>query len=323
MDFHPLESLALRYLEERDIARRSRELYETILKQYILHLKDHQISYAKTCDVVDYLEQKRNQGYSTSWIYQQISVIKGLYRYLSSNQKRLGLPVEYTHDITESIKNERMKKGISKPILTISQAKQLILCTKNKRKYIWHYRDHAMLYLMITTGMRSIEIRRARKKDLRAVNNQMILYVQGKGRGSADEFVKITPGVEAAIGDYLNRRKDKNPYLFVSHSKHTDIPNLSRTFFIRMFRRVLKDCDLEYTQITPHSLRHTAATVNLLRDGSLESTRQFMRHANLSSTMIYAHHVERMRDDSESQIERFILGEDRSAYDEDIIVLEL
>ena len=204
----------------------------------------------------------------------------------------------------------RIKNRKSKPILTIEQAKHLILYTKNNRKYIWHYRDHAMVYLMITTGLRSVEIRRARKKDLRVVNNQLILYVQGKGRKSADEFVKIAEGVETAINDYLNKRKDKNPYLFISHSKHSDIPYLSRTFFIGMFKRVLEDSGLEDTNITPHSLRHTAATLNLLRGGSLEATRQFMRHTNMSSTLIYAHHIKRVKDDSENQIERYILGED-------------
>jgi site-specific recombinase XerD len=204
MNTHPLELLISQYLAEKDITRGTFDLYNIILKQYTLYLKEHQILYAKTSDVKNYREWKRNQGYSVRWIYHQISAIKGLYRYLSFNQKRLELPLEYAYDITESIKNEHIKSGISKPILTIDQAKHLILCTKRIRKYIWHYRDHAMVYLMITTGLRSIEIRRARKKDLRVVNNQLILYVQGKGRQSADEFVKISKGVEEAIGDYLD-----------------------------------------------------------------------------------------------------------------------
>jgi integrase/recombinase XerD len=323
MNNHPIELLIIQYLSEKDITRGTWELYNTVLKQYSLYLKEHQILYAKTSNVINYREWKRGQGYSVRWIYHQISAIKGLYQYLRLNQKRLDLPIEYTFDITESIKNEQIKNRISKPILTISQAKHLILCTKKIRKYIWHYRDHAMIYMMITTGLRSIEIRRARKKDLRVVNNQLVLYVQGKGRKSRDEYVKISPGVKEAINDYLNKRKDKNPYLFISHSKHTDIPYLSRTFFIRMFKRVLEDCDLEETKITPHSLRHTAATLNLLRGGSLEETKRFMRHTNMSSTLVYAHHINRLKDDSQNQIEKFILGEESFVYGDYLIELEL
>ncbi len=323
MNTHPLEALVETYLAEKDITKRTYDLYKTILKQYTSYLKGHMILYAKTHDVINYLDWKKSQGHSTHWMYQQINAIKGLYRYLRLNQKRLDLPSAYAVDVTETIKNVRIKKRISKPILTIDEAKQLILCTKNKRKYIWHYRDHAMISLMITTGMRSVEIRRARKKDLQVVNNRFILYVQGKGRQSKDEFVKIAPGVKEAIDDYLNKRKDHNPYLFISHSRRSDVPYLSRTFFIRMFRRVLKDCELEHTKITPHSLRHTAATLNLLRGGSLEETKQLMRHTNMSSTLVYAHHIKRMNDDSENQIEKYILGEDPFVYGGDIIVIEL
>ena len=115
----------------------------------------------------------------------------------------------------------------------------------------------------------------------------------------------------------------KNPYLFISHSNHSDIPYLSRTFFIGMFKRVLKDSGLEDTKITPHCLRHTAAAMNLLRGGSLEQTKGLLRHVDIQSTLVYVHHIERMKDDSEYQIESFILKEEASiSYDDFIAYLE-
>ncbi len=310
MNNHPLESLIAQYLAEKDITRGTFELYHTVLKQYILFLTEHQILYAKTSDVIHYRDRLRNQGYSSHWIYNQINAIKGLYRYLKANQKRLDLPFDYVDDIMEPIKNEKIIHGLSKTILTIEQAKQLIISTQNNRKYIWHYRDHAMIYLMITSGMRSIEIRRARRKDLKVVNNQLILYIQGKGRRSADEFVKISEGAKDALNDYLKKRKDRNPYLFISYRHRTANLIISRTFFNAMIKRILKDAGLEDTHMTAHGLRHTAATFNLLRGGSLESTRQFMRHTSMSSTLIYAHHLELLNDDSENLVENYILRED-------------
>ncbi len=307
MNIHPLEPLISQYLVEKDIVKETRELYQTVLKQYVNYLKDHQIMYAETSNILDYVEWKKEQGFSSGWIYQQISTVKGFYRYLKDNQLRLGLPRGYGQDIAETIKNVRVKPRLSKAILTPEQGKHLIECTKKNRKYIWQYRDYAMVYLMLTTALRSIEIRRARIKDLRFLHKDLVLYIQGKGKQSADDFVKIAPGVGEAIRDYLKKRKDKNPFLFVSHSQHSDAPYLCRTFFKSMFQRILKDCDLEDTKITPHSLRHSAATFNLLRGSSLESTRKFMRHTSSSVTMIYAHHINKMEDDSEKQIEDYIL----------------
>jgi site-specific recombinase XerD len=310
MNNHPLEQLILDYLAEKDITKGSYDLYDTILKQYVSYLKEQNIIYAKTSDIINYRELKRNQGYSTKWMYLQMNTIKGFYTYLSSNQKRLGLPDIYAFNITETVKNERTHKTTGRSILTVDQAKQLILKTKENRKYIWQYRDHAIIYLMLTTALRGVEVRRSKRKDLQFINNQLVLYVQGKGRDSKDDYVKLTQGVQEAIHEYLNRRKDKNPYLFISYSHRTKRLDVSRMFFNKMLKRLLFESGMEDVKITPHALRHTAATLNLQRGGSLEETKRLMRHSNMSTTLIYAHHLDTKVDDSAEHIEAFILYED-------------
>lgn len=319
MKNHPLEALIERFLAEKNIAGTTVKSYNFAYKNFISYLKENNIEYAKTSDIIQYRESKRALGYSIHWIYIQISVLKGLYHYLRINQKHLDLPVEYAYDIMGPIKNERIKQRITKPILTLEQAKRLILQTKNNRKSFWHYRDHAILYLMITTGLRSIEILRAKREDYQNIDGKWVLYVPSKKRRSNDEFVKISQGAEAAMRDYLNKRKDDNPYLFITHKNSAKEGHLSRTFFMDMFPRVLKDCGLKDSGITPHCLRHTAATMNLLRGGSLEQTRQLLRHVDIQSTLVYVRHIERMKDDSEVQIESFILKEEASRFDDDFI----
>jgi site-specific recombinase XerD len=311
MKNHPLEELSAAYLSQKDIKKESYDLYDIILRQYIGYLKKNNIVYAKTSHIKAFIRLKRRKGYSPSWIHHIIIVIKGFYKYLSLNQMRLNLDEVYAYNIAQEIKNEPIDRGLSKDVLTTSQAKALILKTKVKRKYIWHFRDYTMIYLMITTGLRSVELRRAKINDLKYMNDQLVLYIQGKGKSSKETYVKITKGVEEAIDEYLERRNDDNPYLFISHSKKTDKPYLSRTFFLGMLRRVLKEAGLDHLKITPHSLRHTAATINLMRGSSLEETRRFMRHKSLDSTLVYAHHINKLTDDSENQIESFILRQGR------------
>lgn len=317
MNNHHLEKLCQRYLSEKNIASATVKSYKIAFRKYIAYLKEHDIEYAKTSDVIQYRERQRALGWSSQYIYIHISALKGLYRYLSINQRRLDLPIQYAYNIMTPIKNETIKPRITKPILTIEQAKQMILHTKNNRKSIWHYRDHAIIYLMITTGLRSIEIVHAKRKDYKNVQGKQLLYIQRKGIKENDEYVKIPKGAGEAITDYLNQRIDNNPYLFISHKKVSKKGYLSRVFFIDMFHRVLKDCGLVGIGITPHCLRHTAATFNLLRGGSLEQTRQLMRHVNIQSTLVYANYIERMKDDSEAQIEKLILSEDASHVTEE------
>ncbi|MEW6605963.1 MAG: site-specific integrase [bacterium] len=177
---HPLESVLLVYLEDKDITKESYDLYLIILKQYITYLKEHEITFATTRDLENYVEGLRRRNYSSRWIYNQISAIKGFYQYLKRNERRLDLPHEYSDDISEPIKNERITHHF-RETLSLEQAKHLIASLKENRRYIWHYRDYAIIYLMLISGMRSVEIRRAKKKDLITATSKlelsMILHV--------------------------------------------------------------------------------------------------------------------------------------------------
>ena len=307
MNIHPLEELIILYLLEKDITKGTKSLYLAVFKDYINYLKDKEIYNITTLDLSGYIEHEKNKGYTNGWIYHQIGTLKAFYRYLSIHYKRLDLPKSYAYDISEPIKNVSLKTCDEKKTLTPEEAKKLILYLKLNRKYIWHYRDYALIYLMITTGMRSIEIRRSRIKDIKVIKEKFVLYIQGKGQTSKDDYVKLTPGVKEALNDYLNKRNDKNPYLFISHSKHSDIKYLSRGFFNGMIKRVLHDSGIKDKEITPHTLRHTSATLNLMRGGTLKQTQKLLRHTSISTTLIYAHHLKNIKYPQESQIESYIL----------------
>jgi len=315
---HPLEGLSEGYLKEKDYSQRTLKHYRIAFKYFINYLKEQEIMHAKTSDVLRYRAYRRRLGHSSHYIYVGISALKGLYHYLRINRRRLNLPASYDYNIMEGIKNERIKQGIKKPILTVIQAKQLLLHTKRNHKYLWHYRDHAIVSLMMTSGLRGIEIVHVKRRDYQVRKGKAVLYLK---RGEKDEsYVKIASGVRQAIDQYLALRNDDNPYLFIAHKNASPKNHLSRTFFIHMFRRVLEGSGLEKEGITPHCLRHTAAALNLLRGGSISQTKELMRHKDIQSTFVYSDHIARMQDDSEAQIEAFILREEETICDLDLLV---
>ncbi|MDY0277899.1 MAG: tyrosine-type recombinase/integrase [Acholeplasma sp.] len=304
---HPLENLIELYLEEKDIAVSTKAVYRSVLKQYLAYLKAHDILYPKSEDINRFRVYSKERGCQKRWIHHQIAVLKGLYQFLSLNQARLNLENVYRFNIMESIKNEKIDKEIPKPILSLEQAKHLILSLKVNRYHLWQYRDYAMIYLMLTTGIRSVEVRRAKKGDLKSINGDYILFVQGKGRNTKDEFVKISLGVKEAVFEYLNKRSDQNPYLFAPRNKRSKKP-FDRTNFNGIIKRALIASSLEHTKITTHSLRHTAATLNIKRGGSLDETKRFLRHTNMSNTMIYVSNLKDTNEDTTKALEDFILG---------------
>jgi len=62
-----------------------------------------------------------------------------------------------------------------------------------------------MGYLMIKTGLRDVEVSRATIHDLQVgePGKYWRLYVHGKGRARADEWVKVLPEVYDKIAAYL------------------------------------------------------------------------------------------------------------------------
>jgi site-specific recombinase XerD len=310
VDKHELEILSQIYLKQKTLSQSTLKSYGFAFKHYINYLKDNEIAYAKTSDVISYREYRRSLGDSSYWIYIQICALKGLYKYLKTNQARLNLAKDYAYDIMSSVRNERVKPNIKKTILTINQAKQLLLETKRKRRYIWDYRDHAIIYLMLVSGLKPVEIVNAKCEDYQTLEGRTLLYIRKNDVFSKDEFVHIASGAKQAIDEYLSKRKDNFCYLFVQHKNITEDGRLRRMFFYDMFKRVLKTSGLDGLGITPHSLRHTAAVMNLERGASVEATKAFLRHSYISSTLVYVNHLKRLKDNSHERIENFILNEE-------------
>lgn len=310
VDKHELETLSQTYLKQKSMSPSTLKSYGFAYKHYINYLKVGEIAYAKTSDVISYREYRRSLGDSSYWIYIQICALKGLYKYLKANQARLNLAKDYAYDIMGPVRNERIKPNIKKTILTINQAKQLLLETKRKKRYIWDYRDHAIIYLMLVSGLKPVEIILAKKEDYQTLDGRPLLYIRKNDVFSKDEFVHIASGAKQALDEYLSKRKDNFDYLFVQHKNITEDGRLRRMFFYDMFKRVLKTSGLDGLSITPHSLRHTAAIMNLERGASVEATKAFLRHSYISSTLVYVNHLNRLKDNSHERIENYILNEE-------------
>ena len=236
MDTHPLEALSERYLSEKKLAPSSLKSYRISYKHFIQYLKEHNIVYPKTSDIVQYRDHKRDFGCSTYYIHIHISALKGLFQYLSLNQKRFMLPDVYKYDIMMPVKSERIQPQMTKPVLTIEEARHLILSTKQQRKFIWHYRNHAIISLMLTSGLSVHQVVHAKRVDFVEEAGTYVLYI-ARRTGITKDRVKLSKGTILAILDYLLKRKDDNPYLFWGHNPMKN-GHLNRMFFYSMFRKV-------------------------------------------------------------------------------------
>ena len=161
-----------------------------------------------------------------------------------------------------------------------------------------------MLALMITGGLRTIEVSRADIQDIRTVGDDSALFVQGKGREEKEEYVKIQPPVEDAIREYLKVRgvADMKDPLFASTSNNSKGSRLTTRSVSGIVKDRLVAAGYDSSRLTAHSLRHTAVTLSLLGGEDLQKVQQFARHSNLATTMIYAHNLDRAKNKCEATI---------------------
>lgn len=158
-------------------------------------------------------------------------------------------------------------------------------------------RDRAMFALMVSAGLRTVEVSRADVEDIVRRGKKIFLYVQGKGHDEKDAVIKIPDKVYKFIQEYLISREkvEGDSPLFISKRGK----RLRADCVSRIVKTVMRRAGYDSDRLTAHSLRHTAAT-NALRNGAtLRQVQQMLRHKNIAVTQIYLHELDRMDNNAE------------------------
>ena len=200
--------------------------------------------------------------------------------------------------------------------LSTAKARALIAAMPSQTEK--ELRNRAVVGLMVTTGMRCIEVSKALYGDLRTAGDDDVLYILGKGHSEKDAFVKVSPVVMKMIREYLAARykgakpKDRD-YLFVStsrnHAKLDKDDELSTQAIRAIAKAAFKAIGYDDSRHTAHSLRHTAATLMLRAGEPLENVKTCLRHENIQTTLGYAHALKREEINAERAVSNLIFGE--------------
>jgi len=97
-----------------------------------------------------------------------------------------------------------------------------------------------------------------------------------------------------------------NQPLFASTSNNNHNGRVTTRTISGIVKERLRAAGFDSDRLTAHSLRHTAANLNLRNGGTLEETQQLLRHTNITTTMIYIKSIEREDNPSESRIASLI-----------------
>ena len=270
-----------------DASPKTVDTYTKALRQLFNYFSINGLSCPQREDIIAFREELKASGHKPTTIQNYITTARLFFQWTA--QENL------YPNIAEHLKGAKLDKEHKKDYLTSRQVKTVL--GGIERITLQGVRDYAMLTLMVTGGLRTIEIIRADIGDLRTAGDSTVLYVQGKGREEKAEYIKISAPVEAAIRDYIAARGTTNPTtpLFASVANKNTGERLTTRSISRIVKIRLQEAGFNSDRLTAHSLRHTAVTLSLLAGKDLAEVQQFARHANITTTMIYNHALDKAK----------------------------
>ena len=288
-----LEAAHRDYTAFLDASPRTVQTYTGSIRQFLKWTAQNGIQRPTRADILTYRAELR-QRCKPSTVQNYITALRLFFQW---TQQAGVYP-----NIAEHVKGAKLDTAHKKDALTADQVKDILedidtSSAKGKR-------DYSILALMVTGGLRDIEVSRANIEDLRQRAGCTVLYLQGKGHEEREDYVKVVPAVERSIREYLKTRprsKGKQP-LFASLSNNSRGNRLSPKSISSIVKVCMIASGYNSDRLTAHSLRHTAVTLSLMGGLPLEEVQQFARHKNISTTQIYAHNLERARNRSEDTI---------------------
>jgi integrase/recombinase XerC len=295
--------LYLRYLDvERGYSANTLNTYTRILEDFLQFLdkRGKTVKRAGKQELGEYvlvLRQERQN--SSKSIRLKLQAIKGFFTFLSEHTRTLKrspfgkkdfrYKVEYRE--AESLSESQLQALLDAVELRQQQAQQGLKRTTGKTT-LWQkrvfaaQRDLCLLTVLASTGLRISEVLGIRLADVDFVDKSIL--IRGKGKKIRKVFFDL-PEAEQRLLSYIQTWRSlklDHEYLFVSIKLYRP---LSSRGVQTLLKEYLRAAGLR-SSVSPHTIRHTFATVAIEKGANIKAISQILGHANCSITIdLYTH----------------------------------
>jgi len=225
-------------------------------------------------DILDYISYLKDEHKSTS-INRNLSCLRSYYNFLIRNNFINNNPFNLIHSMKKEKKLPEYFKYNEYEELVNSIDISNDLGIRNK----------CLFEVLLCTGCRVNELVNIKLTDI-DINNQEIRVL---GKGNKERIVYLGSFAVDALNDYLSVRNNimgskNNDNLFLNH--------LGNKLTTRGVRDIIDKILLKSStnlKITPHTFRHSFATMMLNEGCDLKSVQELLGHVSLSTTSVYTH----------------------------------
>lgn len=224
-------------------------------------------------DVYDFLAYlSRNRGLTAASRARMITTLKGFYRYLTEKAELL------SNNPVATLDTPKIPKTLPS-FLSLEESQRLLQAVDGRNKV----RDYCILSIFLNCGLRISELVGLDLPDIRP--DHLLIH----GKGNKERVVYLNNSCSAALEEWLKERERMQP----GKERAVFLSSRRRRMSVDAVQLVVKNsllrAGLDASRITPHKLRHTAATLMLQNNVDVRTLQEFLGHENLNTTQIYTH----------------------------------
>lgn len=228
-------------------AEKTLDLYDYVFGRFTDSAEKTKIGDFLPKDIRNYLGTLMDEGLANTTVAIHYRVIKTLFNWLQKESYLEESPID---PIDEPRTPSKFPKA-----LVEEEVKALLEAEKNRNNWAG-FRNYVILLTFIDTGMRLNEFRNAKIEDLDLENYSIKVH----GKGAKDRKVFFGKKTAKALHRWLRVRNDLGQVwddtIFIDQKGN----KIKERNVQKIVSSVQKRAGLEDTKVSPHVLRHTAAT---------------------------------------------------------------
>ncbi len=268
----------LEYLEyQKKYSENTILAYEKDLEELSNYIQNRKLNYEKLeyKDVTDYMMYLSDKKMKAGSINRHLSSIRSFYTFLIKNGEVTSSPF--------SLINGPKKEKKLPNYLQYEEFLDLIATCDETNLGI---RNRMILELLFASGVRVSELVNIKIADIDFKNREIKIF----GKGKKTRIVYFNKTCQEVMSKYVREARQEllkgktNEYLFVNHLGN----HLTRRGVADILEKLIMKSSIKH-KISPHTLRHTFATLLLNEGMDIREVQELLGHARLATTSIYTH----------------------------------
>lgn len=253
-------------------------LKDIIQFEEFIKLKDDNLSLIKVDrDIVRiWVGSLIELGFKASSVNRKLSSLKTFYKYLTKSGIIEKSPVE-------SVSGPKLNSKIPS-FASEKQMNEILDDATNFSEDFIGVRNQFLIEILYLTGMRRAELISLKDNDIDFTS----CTIRVTGKGNKQRLIPFSDLTKEKLEKYIHVRnkeiENKSPFLFVKDDGNAMYPKL----VYKIINNHL-NCISTLSKKSPHVLRHSFATAMINNGAEINSIKELMGHASLSSTEIYTH----------------------------------